>query len=64
MITVHHYNVLNLETGNKEISDCMRTAEAITELKGEIIPETEEMNFQSMLDSEGRYFPPKYGNSP
>ncbi|MBZ0262989.1 MAG: hypothetical protein K8F90_20575 [Hyphomicrobiales bacterium] len=63
MIEVHHYKVLNLETGSKEIADCMRTAEAIAELKGEVVPESEQLVFQGMLDSEGRYFPPKYGKN-
>lgn len=63
MISVHHFKVLNRETGDWEISDCMRTAEAIAELKGEIMSESEQLVFQGMLDSEGRYFPPKYRNN-
>ena len=60
MIKVHHFKVLNIETGDWEISTSMCTAEAIAELKGEIMPESEQMVFQGMLDSEGRYFQPKY----
>ena len=63
MIAVHHFKVLNSETGGWEISDCMRNAETIAELKGEIMHESEQLVFQGMLDSEGRYFPPKYGKN-
>ena len=38
----------------------MRTAKAIADLKGDIILETNQEIFEGMLDSEGRYEPPKY----
>ena len=60
MITVHRFKLLNSKTGEWEISDCMRTAKAIADLKGEIILETNQEIFEGMLDSEGRYVPPKY----
>ena len=59
-ITVHQFKVLNSDTGDWEISDCMRTKEAVAELKGEIMHETGQIIFQGMLDSNGRYFPRKY----
>jgi hypothetical protein len=59
MIDVHHYKVWNINTGDWEYPAYKRTAEAITELKGEIIPDTGQMVFRIMLDSQGRYFPNK-----
>lgn len=58
MIEVHHLKIRNIQTGDWEIPQSKRTAEAIAEAKGEIIPDTMEMVFLAMLDSEGRYFPP------
>jgi len=58
MIEVHHFKVWNSEMKHWEIPPSKRTAEAIAEAKGEIIPDTMEMVFRAMLDSEGRYFPP------
>jgi hypothetical protein len=59
MIEVHHFRVWNSQTGDWEIPPSKRTAEAIAELKGEIIPDTMQMVFRVMLDSQGRYFPGK-----
>jgi hypothetical protein len=59
MVDVHHFKVWNINTGDWEYPPYKRTAEAITELKGEIIPDTMQMVFRVMLDSEGRYFPNK-----
>jgi hypothetical protein len=58
MVEVHHFKVWNINTGDWEYPPpYKRTAEAIAETKGEITPETMEMVFLSMLDSQGRYFP-------
>ena len=58
MVEVHHFKVWNITKGDWEIPPSKRTAEAIAEAKGVIIPETMEMVYQAMLDSQGRYFPP------
>ena len=57
MIEVHHFKVRNVNSGTWDIPPSKRTAEDIDKLKGEIIPDTMEMVFRSMLDSEGRFFP-------
>jgi hypothetical protein len=59
MIEVHHFRVWNQLTGDWVSPPSKRSAEAIAELKGEIIPDTGQMVFKAMLDSEGRYFPSK-----
>ena len=61
MIEVHHYKVWNDELKDWDKPPAKRSAEGIAELKGEILPETGQMVFKAMLDSEGRYFPPNYG---
>jgi hypothetical protein len=58
MIEVHHFKVRNVNSGAWDIPPSKRTVEDIAKLKGEIIPDTMEMVFKAMLDSEGRYFPP------
>ena len=58
MIEVHHFKFRNVNSGEWDIPPSKRTAEDIAKLKGKIIPDTMEMVFQAMLDSEGRYFPP------
>jgi hypothetical protein len=62
MIDVHHFKVWNINTGDWEYPPYKRIAEAVAEAKGEITPETMEMVFLSMLDSEGRYFPQNFGS--
>lgn len=57
MIEVHHFKVWNDEMKHWEEPPSKRSAEAIAELKGEIVPDTGQMVFKAMLDSEGRYFP-------
>jgi hypothetical protein len=59
MIEVHHFKIRNRNNGDWEYPPYKRTAEPIEEPKGEITPDTMEMVFLSMLDSEGRYFPTK-----
>jgi hypothetical protein len=58
MIEVHHFKIRNPKTGNWDVPPCKRTADDIAKLKGELIPDTMEMVFKAMLDSEKRYFPP------
>ena len=60
MIEVHHYKVWNNEFKEWQKPPAKRSAEAIAELNGEILPETGQMVFKAMLDSEGQYFPPEY----
>jgi hypothetical protein len=57
MIDVHHFKVRSSPSEPWEIPPSKRTAEDIAALNGEIIPDTMEMVFRSMLDAEGRYFP-------
>lgn len=57
MIEVHHFKVRSSPHDPWEIPPSKRTAEDIAALNGEIIPDTIEMVFRSMLDAEGRYFP-------
>lgn len=57
MIEVHHFKLRNANTGDWEFPPSKRTAEGIAKMGGEIIPDTMEMVFLAMLDSEGRYFP-------
>lgn len=59
MIEVHHFKVWNSELKHWEKPASKGSAEAIAELKGEIIPDTGQMVFRIMPDSEGRYFPSK-----
>jgi hypothetical protein len=59
MIEVHHFRIWNKQLGEWETPPSKRTAEAVAELGGEIIPDTTQMVFRVMLDSEGRYFPSK-----
>jgi hypothetical protein len=44
------------------ISASKRMADNIAKVKGEIIPDTMELVFRSMLDAKGRYFPQKFGD--
>ena len=60
MIEVHHFKVWDTEREHWETPPAKRSAEAIAELKGEIIPETGQMVFKAMLDLDGRYFPPDH----
>lgn len=60
MIKVHHFQVWNEELNHWEKPPGKRTAEDIAKLKGEILPETEQLVYRAMLDSKGRYFPPHY----
>jgi hypothetical protein len=57
MVEVHRYKVWNATTGAWDFPTEKLTAQAIAELHGEIIPDTFETVFQSMLDEEGRYVP-------
>lgn len=57
MIEVHHFKIWNAELKHWVEPPSKRSAEAIAELKGEIVPDTGQMVFKAMLDSEGRYFP-------
>jgi hypothetical protein len=57
MIEVHHFKIRNPNNGDWEYPPYKRTAEAIAEANGEITPETMEIVFLSLLDSEGRHFP-------
>ncbi len=57
MIEVHHFKLRNANTGDWEFPPSKRTAEGIAKIGGEIIPDTMEMVYHAMLDSEGRYFP-------
>lgn len=63
MIEVHHFKIWNAEMKHWEFPPSMRTAEGIAQLNGEILPETGQLVFDGMLDSEGRYFPPRYGDN-
>jgi hypothetical protein len=58
MVEVHHYKVWNIHKGDWEIPPSKRTAESITILKGQIIPDTGEDIDPVKLDAQGRYFPP------
>lgn len=62
MIEVHHFKVWNAELKHWEKPPSKRSADAIAELKGEIVPDTAEMVFKAMLDTEGRYFPQNSGD--
>jgi hypothetical protein len=62
IIEVHHFRVWNNELKHWEKPPSKRSAEDIAKLKGEIIPDTGQMVFKAMLDSEGRYFPEKSHN--
>jgi hypothetical protein len=53
MIEVHHFKIWNPSNGTWEIPPSKRTAEAVAKVKGEIIPDTMELVFKTMLDSEG-----------
>ena len=57
MIEVHNFKIWNAELKCWQESPSKRSAEAIDELKGEIVPDTGQMVFKAMLDSEGQYFP-------
>ena len=58
MIEVHHFKIWNDQMKHWEKPPAKRSAEAIAEIKGEIVPDTGEMVFKAQLDVEGRYFPP------
>lgn len=57
MVEVYHFKVFNIHKGDWEIPPSKRTRESISELKGEIIPDTAEEVAATKLDSQGRYFP-------
>ena len=61
MVEVHSFKVWSVALGKWKFPAAKRTAEAIAELKAEIIPDTGEMVFKAMLDTEGRYIPQKFG---
>lgn len=58
MVEVHHYKVWNIHKGDWDIPPSKRTAKTISQLKGQIIPDTGEQISAAKLDSQGRYFPP------
>ena len=57
MIEVHHFKIRNVNTGAWDIPPSKRTAKTISEMKGQIIPNTGEQISAAKLDSQGRYFP-------
>ena len=56
MVEVHDFKVWNNRLGDWDSSQSKRTAKAIAEANGLIIPGTMESVYESELDSHGRYF--------
>lgn len=57
LVEVHDFKVWNNRLGDWDSSQSKRTAKAIAEANGLIIPGTMERVYESELDSHGRYFP-------
>jgi hypothetical protein len=61
MVPIHHFKVWDTQLGKWDFPPSKRMADDIAKVKSEIIPDTMELVFRSMLDTKGRYFPQKFG---
>jgi hypothetical protein len=61
MVTVHHYEVWDINRSDWVTQPFKGTAERVREVKGRIIPGTAEEVDVSAVDSYGLYHPPGHG---